>query len=59
MTSTTTNPTAAQIIASYISAPFFVPSSQYVPTARSPATFALCTERARDGAIIIPGVLDR
>lgn len=58
MTSTTTNPTAAQILASYIAAPLFVPASRYVPTAHSPATLAPCTERARDGATIIPGALD-
>lgn len=59
MTSTSTNPAAAQILASYIAAPFFVPASRYVSTAHSPSPIAPCTERARVGATIIPGTLDR
>ena len=59
MTSTTTNPTAAQILASYIAAPFHVPASRYVPAAHSQKTIARCTERARGGATISPGTLDR
>lgn len=58
MTSTTTNPTAAQILASCLAAPYFVPASRYVSTAHSPSLTAPCTERARDGATIIPGTLD-
>lgn len=58
MTSTSTNP-AAQILASYIAAPFFVPASRYVSTAQGPSPIATCTERARVGATIIPGTFDR